>query len=112
LIQGGIWQSNNKKASSLQGIPHETTKQSGILHTNGTVSLARTTPGTASSEFFICVGDQPAYDYGNNANADRLGFAAFGRVVKGVDVVKMIHGQPENGEAFFPQIKINNIVRL
>ena len=111
LIQGGIWQSNNKKAISLHGIPHETTKQSGILHTNGTISMARTTPGTASSEFFICVGDQPAYDYGNNANADKLGYAAFGRVVKGIDIVKMIHQQPENGEAFSPQIKINNIVR-
>ena len=111
LIQGGIWQSNNKKAASLPGIPHETTKQSGILHINGTVSLARTTPGTASSEFFICVGNQPAYDYGNNANPDKLGYAAFGRVVKGMDVVRMIHQQPENGEAFFPQIKINNIVR-
>jgi len=112
LIQGGIWQSNNKKAASLQGMPHETTKQSGILHTNGTVSLARTTPGTASSEFFICVGDQPAYDYGNDANPDKLGYAAFGRVVKGMDIVKMIHEQPENGETFAPSIKINNIVRM
>ena len=111
LIQGGIWQSNNKKAISLQGIPHETTQQSGILHTNGTISLARTTPGTATSEFFICVGDQPAYDYGNNANADRLGYAAFGKVVKGMDIVKMIHQQPENGESFSPFIKIINIVR-
>jgi len=111
LIQGGIWQSNNKKAASLQGIPHETTKQSGLVHTNGTVSLARTTPGTASSEFFICVGDQPAYDYGNDANPDKLGYAAFGRVVNGMDVVRMIHQQPENGEAFFPQIKILNVVR-
>ena len=112
LIQGGIWQSNNKKAASLQGMPHETTKQSGILHTNGTVSLARTTPGTASSEFFICVGDQPAYDYGNDANPDKLGYAAFGRVVKGMDIVKLIHEQPENGEMFAPLIKINNIVRM
>ena len=112
LIQGGIWQSNNKKAISLSGIPHETTKQSGILHTNGTISLARTTPGTASSEFFICVGDQPAYDYGNDANPDKLGYAAFGKVVKGMDIVKMIHQQPENSEAFSSQIKINNILRM
>jgi peptidyl-prolyl cis-trans isomerase A (cyclophilin A) len=112
LIQGGIWQSDNKKAISLHGIPHETTKQSGILHTDGTISLARTTPGTASSEFFICVGDQPAYDYGNDANPDKLGYAAFGRVVKGMDIVKIIHQQPENGEAFFPPIKINNIRRM
>ncbi len=112
LIQGGIWQSDNKKALSLQGIPHETTKQSGILHTDGTISLARTTPGTASSEFFICVGDQPAYDYGNNANADKQGYAAFGRVVKGMDVVRLIHSQPENGDNFYPPIPILNIKKL
>ena len=111
LIQGGIWQSNSKKVLTLPGIPHETTQQSGILHTNGTISLARTTPGTASSEFFICVGDQPAYDYGNNANPDRLGYAAFGKVVKGMDIVRLIHQQPENGESFYPFIKIINIVR-
>jgi peptidyl-prolyl cis-trans isomerase A (cyclophilin A) len=112
LIQGGIWQTNNKKASTLTGVPHETTKQSGILHTNGTISLARTTPGTASSEFFICIGDQPAYDYGNDANSDKLGYAAFGRVVKGMDIAKQIHQQPENGEDFDPPIKINDIVRM
>lgn len=111
LIQGGIWQSNNKKAITLQGIPHETTQQSGILHTNGTISLARTTAGTATSEFFICIGDQPAYDYGSNANPDKLGYAAFGKVVNGMDVVNKIHHQPENGESFSPLIKINNIVR-
>lgn len=111
LIQGGIWQSDNKKAATLKGIPHETTRQSGILHTNGTISLARTIPGSATSEFFICVGDQPAYDYGNTANPDRQGYAAFGRVVKGMDVVKIIHQQPENGEDFSPFIKIINIVR-
>jgi peptidyl-prolyl cis-trans isomerase A (cyclophilin A) len=112
VIQGGIWQTNSKKAATLHGIPHETTQQTGILHTDGTVSLARTTPGTASSEFFICVGDQHSYDYGNNANPDKLGYAAFGRVVKGLDVVKLIHSQPENGEAFYPAITINNIKRL
>ncbi len=111
LIQGGIWQSNNKKAITLKGIPHEITQQSGILHTNGTISLARTNPGTATSEFFICVGDQPAYDYGNNANPDKLGYAAFGKVVNGMDVVNRIHQQPENGEAFSPFIIIKNIVR-
>jgi peptidyl-prolyl cis-trans isomerase A (cyclophilin A) len=112
LIQGGIWQTNSKKALTLPGIPHETTKESGLLHINGTISLARTTPGSASSEFFICVGDQPAYDYGNTANADKLGYAAFGKVVKGMEVVNMIHQQPENGEAFSPPIAINDIVRM
>jgi peptidyl-prolyl cis-trans isomerase A (cyclophilin A) len=111
LIQGGIWQSNTQKANTLKGVPHETTQQTGILHTDGTISLARTNPGTATSEFFICVGDQPAYDFGSNANPDRQGYAAFGRVVKGMDVVRLIHNQPENGESFSPFIKIKNIVR-
>ncbi|MEO6456405.1 MAG: peptidylprolyl isomerase [Ginsengibacter sp.] len=112
LIQGGIWQSNNKKAVTLQGTPHETTRQSGILHLDGTISLARTTPGTATSEFFICVGDQPAYNFGENANADKLGYAAFGRVVTGMEVVRKIHSQPENGESFYPPVIILNIKRL
>lgn len=112
LIQGGIWQTNYKKGLSLKGIYHETTKQTGILHKNGTVSLARTTPGTASSEFFICIGDQPAYDYGGMANTDGQGFAAFGRVFKGMDIVKKIHQQPDNEESFDTPIKIFNIKRL
>ncbi len=112
LIQGGIWETNNKKANTLKGIPHETTKQTGILHTNGTISLARTTPGSATSEFFICVGTQPSYDFGSSANPDGQGYAAFGKVVKGLEVLKKIHQQPENGEAFYPSVKIFSIKRL
>jgi len=111
LIQGGIWQTNYKKGISLAHVPHEPTNVTGILHTSGTLSLARTTPGSASSEFFICVGDQHAYDYGGRANPDGQGYAAFGRVVKGMDVVKSIHKQPEDGESFYPPIEIINIVR-
>ena len=112
LIQGGIWQSQNKKQLSLPGIPHETTKQTGILHKNGAISLARTKPGTANTEFFICIGDQPAYDYGGAANPDGQGFAAFGKVIKGMDVVKQIHEQPDNQTNFTPPLGISNIVRL
>jgi peptidyl-prolyl cis-trans isomerase A (cyclophilin A) len=111
LIQGGIWQTNYKKGTSLPHIPHEPTNVSGLSHINGTISLARTTPGTASSEFFICVGDQHAYDYGGRANPDGQGYAAFGKVFKGMDVVKSIHKQPEDGESFYPPIEIINIVR-
>lgn len=112
LIQGGIWQTQYKKQLSLPGIPHETTKQTGILHKNGTISLARTAPGTANTEFFICMGDQPAYDYGGSANSDGQGFAAFGKVIKGMDVVKQIHEQPDNETSFTPPLAIINIVRL
>ncbi len=112
LIQGGMWQTKNKMQLSLKGIQHETTKQTGILHENGTISLARTDPGTANSEFFICVGDQPAYNYGGAANPDGQGFAAFGKVIKGMDYVKQIHSQPDNQTSFLPPIEIMNIVRL
>ncbi len=112
LIQGGIWQTNYKKQLSIPGIPHETTKQTGILHTNGTISLARTIPGTASTEFFIVIGDQSAYDYGGDANSDGQGFAAFGRVIEGMNFVKQIHEQPDNETSFTPPIEIKNIVRL
>ena len=112
LIQGGIWHTDYKKGISLPGIPHEPTNQTGILHKNGTISLARTTPGTAGSEFFICVGDQPAYDYGGAANADGQGFAAFGKVIKGMDIVRQIHRQPDFEESFDTPIEIFNIKRL
>ena len=112
LIQGGIWQTQYKKQVSLPGIPHETTKQTGVLHKDGAISLARTAPGSASTEFFIVIGDQPAYDYGGSANPDGQGFAAFGRVIEGMDVVKQIHGQPDNETTFTPPLTITDIVRL
>ena len=112
LIQGGIWETKNKMQIKLAGIPHETTKQTGMLHKDGTISMARLAQGTASTEFFIVIGDQPAYDYGGDANADGQGFAAFGRVIEGMDVVKNIHKQPDNETNFTPPIAIKDIVRL
>jgi peptidyl-prolyl cis-trans isomerase A (cyclophilin A) len=112
LIQGGIWQTNNKLAAAIHGIPHESTKQTGLSHLDGTISLARTSLGTASTEFFICIGDQKEYDYGGKVNADGQGYAAFGKVVKGMDVVRQIHQQPDNETTFTPTIKISNIKRL
>jgi peptidyl-prolyl cis-trans isomerase A (cyclophilin A) len=68
LVQGGIWRTKHKLFVSLPGIKHETTKQTGILHKDGTISLARQQPGTASTEFFICLGDQPGFDYEGENN--------------------------------------------
>jgi peptidyl-prolyl cis-trans isomerase A (cyclophilin A) len=112
LIQGGIWKTNYKKSSTLPGIPHETTQQTGILHKDGVISLARQEPGTATTEFFICVGDQPGFDYGGENNADKQGYAAFGKVVKGMDIVRQIYRRPEEDQAFTPPVDIYNIVRL
>lgn len=111
LIQGGIWKTNNQLAIRIPGIPHETTKQTGILHTDGVISLARSAPGTAGTEFFICIGKQPGLDYGGENVADRQGYATFGRVVKGMDVVRKIYRQRENDQYFVPPIAIYDIVR-
>ena len=111
LIQGGIWRSNYKKAVAQQGIPHETTQQTHILHKDGVISLARTTPGTAGTEFFICVGDQPGFNYGGDNNPDGQGYAAFGKVVKGLDIVRIIYARPENSQSFDPPVMIYNIIR-
>jgi peptidyl-prolyl cis-trans isomerase A (cyclophilin A) len=112
LIQGGIWKTNNKKAITVPGIPHESTRQTGIKHLDGTISLARFAPGTASTEFFICIGKQPGLDYGGQNVADRLGYAAFGRVVKGMQVLRKIYSQNDNDQHFDPPVAIFNIVRM
>lgn len=112
LIQGGIWRTNYKKAISQPGIPHESTQQTHILHKDGVISLARTTPGTAGTEFFICVGDQPGFDFGGDNNPDGQGYAAFGKVIKGMDVVRSIYGRPENNQSLDPAVPIFGITRL
>ena len=112
LIQGGVWRTNHKLSETVPRIPHETTKETGILHTNGTLSLARLEPGTASTEFFICLGDQPGFNYGGENNPDKQGYAAFGKVVKGMDIVRLIYNRPEDDQDFDPPIVIFDIVRL
>jgi peptidyl-prolyl cis-trans isomerase A (cyclophilin A) len=87
VIQGG----RGDEESPFPPIGHETTEQTGILHKDGVISMARGDVGTASSEFFICIGDQPGLDYGNVRNPDEQGFAAFGKVVSGMDVVGRIN---------------------
>lgn len=109
LIQGGTYRSKSKLNDTLPGIPHETTQQTGLKHTNGTISLARTEPGTATTEFFICIGDQPGFDYGGENNADGQGYAAFGKVIKGMDVVHKIYRMPEYDQYFDPPVPIYNI---
>ena len=111
LIQGGIWKTNSKKMSTLKGCPHETTQETKILHKNGVISLARLAPGTGTTEFFICVGDQPSLDYGGENNKDKQGYAAFGKVVKGMDIVRKIYQQNEDNQYFNTPVPIINIVR-
>jgi peptidyl-prolyl cis-trans isomerase A (cyclophilin A) len=108
VIQGGIWQTN-KTDLKIPGILHESPKQTGLTHSDGTLSLARTTVGSANTEFFICIGDQSEYDSSKALNADGLGYAAFGRVINGMDIVKKIHNQPSKGDMFTPPLVILNI---
>ncbi|PTT10191.1 peptidylprolyl isomerase [Caulobacter sp. HMWF025] len=101
VIQGGL----NRDDSPMPAIAHETTKVTGLLHTDGVISMARAAPGTAGSEFFICLGDNPALDFGGARNPDGQGFAAFGRVVEGMSVVRLIHDAPTTSSADDPYLK-------
>jgi peptidyl-prolyl cis-trans isomerase A (cyclophilin A) len=84
----------DRSRASFPAIALERTSVTGLRHLDGTVSMARTTADTAVSDFFICIGDQPLLDFGGKRNDDGQGFAAFGRVVAGMDVVKAIQASP------------------
>jgi peptidyl-prolyl cis-trans isomerase A (cyclophilin A) len=112
LIQGGIYKSKPKVHDTLTGIPHETTEQTHIQHKRGVISLARLAPGTGTSEFFICLADQPGFDFGGENNADKQGYAAFGKVVKGMEIVNKIYNQREDNQSFDPPVPIYDIIQL
>ncbi len=112
LVQGGIFKTDPTLLDKLPGIVLETTKQTGLLHTSGTISLARTTANSANTEFFICVGDQPQFNADEKASGDGLGFAAFGKVVKGMDIIRKIQNTPSHADSFDTPVKIDNIERL
>lgn len=100
LIQGGT---NNDPARVLAPIAHEPTTVTGLSHIDGAVSMARYDPGTATGDFFIMAGPAPSYDAGRPQSADPDGFAAFGRVIEGMDIVRAIHAAPTSpteGEGF------------
>lgn len=97
VIQGGI----GDEESPFPAIAHETTEQTGLPHVDGALSMARAEVGTATTEFFICVGDQPALDFGATRNPDEQGFAVFGQVVAGMDVVNAIHQAPADAPTEF-----------
>jgi peptidyl-prolyl cis-trans isomerase A (cyclophilin A) len=94
-------------------IPLERTNLTGLKHEDGTISMARSGPDTATSSFFFCVGPQPELDFGGKRNADGQGFAAFGRVLSGMDVVRKIHASPASEtEALTPPVRILSVVRV
>lgn len=104
VIQGGLY--DDKIIDKIKPIPHETTAVTGLKHTNGALSMARNQPGTASTEFFICVGDQPSLDFGGMRNPDGQGFAVFGRVISGMEVVRKIQQQKDTSQYLVEPVKI------
>ena len=96
----------------LPPIAHETTKQTGLHHVDGTVSMARAQPGSATAEYFVCIGAQPELDFGGGRNPDGLGFAAFGRVVEGMDVVRALHARGEADQYLAQPIPVRSVRRL
>jgi peptidyl-prolyl cis-trans isomerase A (cyclophilin A) len=113
LVQFGT---RNDAKRTLPAIKHEPTTQSGLSHTDGTISMAMAAPGTAAGDFFVVVGDLPSMD----ATAAQPGFAAFGRVLEGMDVIRKILLAPTSptlgegamkGQMLAPAIRITTARR-
>lgn len=110
VIQGGIGFTESELR--LPMIMHETTNRTGIRHRDGVISMARAEPGTADSEFFICIGDQPELDYGGKRNPDKQGYAAFGRVIAGMEIVRLIQQEPADVQMLTKPVRILFITRV
>ena len=110
VIQAGV--NPDRSKDGFPPIVLERTNKTGLLHKDGAVSMARSGADSATSGFFICINDQPSLDFGGQRNADGQGFAAFGRVVRGMDVVRRIQQAPNtDAQRLTPPIKIIAVVR-
>lgn len=118
VIQAGVHA--DKAKAGFAPIKLERTNATGLLHKDGVVSMARSTADSATSGWFICINDQPSLDFGGMRNPDGQGFAAFGRVVSGMDVVRTIQQAPSstdrssNTEAqkLTPPIVVTKVARV
>ncbi|MEM6626019.1 MAG: peptidylprolyl isomerase [Pseudomonadota bacterium] len=117
VLQGGL----NSNDDPLPPIRHEPTVITRLTHSDGAVSMARLEPGTAGSEFFISIGDNPELDFGGARNPDGHGFAVFGQVIQGMDVVHAIHAAPRGlpteddyfpGQLLDPPVRILGVNRI
>ena len=109
VIQGGP---NPEKKSAYPPVALERTSLTGLKHVNGVISMARSGPDTATADFFFCIGDQPELDFGGKRNPDEQGFAAFGLVLKGLDVIRKIQQSPATAHKLTPPVKILKISRV
>jgi peptidyl-prolyl cis-trans isomerase A (cyclophilin A) len=111
VIQAGV--SAERGKDSFPPIPIERTSVTGLRHTNGAISMARGQPDSATSGWFICINDQASLDFGGARNPDGQGFAAFGRVIRGMDVVRKIQQAPNtDAQRLTPPIKILKAARV
>jgi peptidyl-prolyl cis-trans isomerase A (cyclophilin A) len=110
VIQGGFTLEGSD-SSLIKPIQLERTNITGLSHKNGTLSMARDDPDSGTSEFFICIGDQPSLDFGGERNPDGQGFAAFGRVIQGMEIVRKIQMSASENQALIPPVRILNIYR-
>ena len=109
VIQGGG--GPDEPQEGRNPIRLERTTLTGLHHQDGTISMARFLPDSALSDFFICIGIQPELDFGGARNPDGQGFAAFGQVTEGMEVVHAIHRSPYEEQRLTPPITINRIHR-
>lgn len=110
-----VVQAGPDPARAARGFPPielERTSRTGLRHLDGTLSMARADPDSATADFFVCLGDQPELDFGGRRNPDGQGFAAFGRVVSGMDVVRSIHESTADGQRLAPPVAILAIRRM
>ena len=111
VIQAGV--SAERAREGFPPIPLERTSVTGLRHTDGAISMARAQADSATSGWFVCINDQPSLDFGGARNPDGQGFAAFGRVVTGMDVVRKIQRAPNtDAQRLTPPIKILKAARV
>lgn len=110
VVQAGV--APGQEDRDFPPIALERTRETGLSHVDGAISMARGGPDTATSDFFLCLGDQPSLDFGGRRNPDGQGFAAFGRVVAGMDVVRRIQQSPAQAQSLTPPVAIRSARRL
>lgn len=110
-IKIDVIQASPKNTRAFAPIPLERTSVTGLKHADGAISMARSDPDSATGDFFICIGAQPSLDFGGKRNPDGQGFAAFGRVTRGMDVVRKIQQSAATGQQLTPPVKILSISR-
>ena len=95
VVQGGVgWD----RADSSPTVRHESTAETGLTHSHGAISLGRSAESDAGSEFFVCIGDQSVLDARGDGTGANAGFAVFGHVTTGMEIIEQIHRLPAEGK--------------